>query len=190
MIDAAKSHIQKAAVQIEWDKVIEKKEVVNPQQYIIEVNNILNNMYKVLIGNLSLTPEKIEANVMLVAITEICKSLEGLYVDQTSKNTSKYAKKRIKVDLKSFLRNCDNAQGVDKQLKLTKVFKQMHFNLLIQEDEVKISQTIEENISSTTDSSQEIDLSKIIVEDPYSDIKKYLKNILINRCSVKMEELH
>jgi hypothetical protein len=30
MIDAAKSHIQKAAVQIEWDKVIEKKEVVNP----------------------------------------------------------------------------------------------------------------------------------------------------------------
>lgn len=66
----------------------------------------------------------------------------------------------------------------------------MHFNLLIQEDEVKISQTIEENISSTTDSSQEIDLSKIIVEDPYSDIKKYLKNILINRCSVKMEELH
>lgn len=66
----------------------------------------------------------------------------------------------------------------------------MHFNLLIQEDEVKISQTIEENISSTTDSSQEIDLSKIIVEDPYSDIKKCLKNILINRCSVKMEELH
>ena len=30
MIDAAKSYISKAAVQIEWDKVIEKKEVVNP----------------------------------------------------------------------------------------------------------------------------------------------------------------
>lgn len=69
----------------------------------------------------------------------------------------------------------------------------MHLNLLIQEDEVKISQSLEEekeNISSTTDSSQEVDLSKIIVEDPYSDIKKCLKNILINRCSVKMEELH
>jgi hypothetical protein len=89
--------------------------------------------------------------------------------------TSKYAKKRIKVDLKVFLKNCDN----DKVLKFTKAFKQLHFNLLIQED----PKCFDETLSSS-------DSDKITVQDPYSEIKKSLKNILINRCGVKIDELN
>jgi hypothetical protein len=56
--------------------------------------------------------------------------------------TSKYAKKRIKVDLKVLLKNCDN----DKLLKFTKAFKQLHFNFLIQED----PKSFEETLSSSS----------------------------------------
>lgn len=66
---------------------------------------------------------------MFHAIYQICQLLETLYIESTKMNTSKYAKKRIKVDVKVFLKNCD--AETDKSLKLTKQFKQQHFNLLI-----------------------------------------------------------
>lgn len=59
--------------------------------------------------------------------------------------TSKYAKKRIKVDIKIFLKNCDD----EKQLKFTKAFKQIHFNLLIQEDSKNVMDSIEKENALT-----------------------------------------
>jgi hypothetical protein len=57
---------------------------------------------------------------------------------------------------------------------------------MVQEDPSKFDQ-----LSNSTESSEtsETDLSKITVMDPYSKIKKSIKNILINRCSLKFEEL-
>jgi transcription initiation factor IIF auxiliary subunit len=110
---------------------------------------------------------------------------------------SKYAKKRIKVDMKVFLRNCDS----ENDMKFNRAFKQLHFNLTIQDDFDTIQQAIEKE--QTLSSSQSIsphssdvesqsniaDLSKITVADPYSKIKQSIKNILVNRCGVKIEEL-
>jgi hypothetical protein len=64
-------------------------------------------------------------------------------------------------------------------MKFTKPFKLLHFNLLIQED----PKCFEETLSSSSS-------DKITVQDPYSDIKSKLKTILMNRCSVKLEELN
>mgnify|MGYP006093026691 CR=1 FL=1 len=89
-------------------------------------------MFKVLRQTLSMPQSQIETDIMFDAIKQICLLLETLYLETTKMNTSKYAKKRIKVDIKVFLKNCDAES--DKSLKLTKVFKQCHFNLLIQED--------------------------------------------------------
>jgi len=86
-------------------------------------------------------------------------------------------------------------------MKFSKAFKQMHFNLLIQEDSDAIMQAIEKEQtqssshsisphSSDHDSqSNAADLSKITVLDPYSKMKQSIKNILVNRCGVKIEEL-
>jgi hypothetical protein len=63
-------------------------------------------------------------------------------------------------------------------MKFTKGFKQLHLNLLIQEDPKCLDET---RSSSSSD--------KITVSDPFSEIKSKLKNILITRCGVKMDEL-
>lgn len=96
-------------------------------------------MFKVLRTNLSMPQSQIEQEIMQNALEQIISQLEQLYIEQTSLMTSKYAKKRIKVDMKVFLKNCDD----DKQMKFTKAFKQTHFNLLIQEDSEVIMQAIE-----------------------------------------------
>ena len=119
---------------------------------------------------------------MQSALEQILSILEKLYMETISSNNSRYAKKRIKIDIKRLLVGVDN----DETLRFSRVFKQLHFNLLVQEDPSKLDQ-----MSNSTESSEtsEADLSKITVMDPYSKIKKSVKNILINRCSLKFEDL-
>ena len=72
-------------------------------------------------------PFEIEEEIMQAALEKIFELLEKLYIEQTSQATSKYAKKRIKVDIKILLKNIE----FDEQLKFTPPFKHLHFNLLI-----------------------------------------------------------
>jgi hypothetical protein len=62
-------------------------------------------MYKVLCSNLSLDVKRIEENVIEGALEQVMKLLEKLYIDSLKDSNSKYAKKRIQVDIKILLKN-------------------------------------------------------------------------------------
>ena len=67
----------------------------------------------------------IEDDIMFNALHKIAKELENLYINQTSMQTSKYAKKRIKVDIKVFIKNCCDME----KLKFSTEYKNKHFDL-------------------------------------------------------------
>lgn len=67
----------------------------------------------------------IEDDIMFNALHKIAKELENLYINQTSMQTSKYAKKRIKVDIKVFIKNCCDTE----KLKFSTEYKNKHFDL-------------------------------------------------------------
>jgi hypothetical protein len=60
-------------------------------------------MAKVLFQNLALSQQQIETKILEPSLLKIIKCLRTLYIDKTQLFVSKYAKKRIKVDLKSFI---------------------------------------------------------------------------------------
>ena len=62
-------------------------------------------MYKVLCSNLSVDVKRIEENVIEGALEQAMKLLEKLYIDSLKDSNSKYAKKRIQVDIKILLKN-------------------------------------------------------------------------------------
>lgn len=62
-------------------------------------------MQKVLFSNLSEEPYEIEENILSDALRKIFELLEKLYFEQLKDANSKYAKKRIKVDIKFLLIN-------------------------------------------------------------------------------------
>ena len=63
---------------------------------------------------------------MLPALASITQELESLYLEKTTLATSKYAKKRIKVDVKHFIKNCCDPE----KLKFSNEFKTAHFDLV------------------------------------------------------------
>jgi hypothetical protein len=54
MVDAVKPSIQKSAKDVDWDKVIAKGESIGHSKHILEINNTLNSMFKVLRTTLSM----------------------------------------------------------------------------------------------------------------------------------------
>lgn len=54
MVDAVKAAIQKAEKAVDWDKTIAKGSIIEPSRHIIEINNTLNSMFKVLRQTLSM----------------------------------------------------------------------------------------------------------------------------------------
>ena len=62
-------------------------------------------MQKVLFSNLSEEPHDIEELILSDALRKIFELLEKLYFEQLKDANSKYAKKRIKVDIKFLLIN-------------------------------------------------------------------------------------
>jgi hypothetical protein len=48
MVEAVKPSIQKAVKEIDWDKTITKGQMIEPSRHVIEINNTLNSMFKVL----------------------------------------------------------------------------------------------------------------------------------------------
>ncbi len=64
-------------------------------------------MFKVLQSNLSIEAQDIEDEILQGALEKIFELLEKLYVETTKEATSKYAKKRIKVDMKILLMNLE-----------------------------------------------------------------------------------
>jgi len=68
-------------------------------------------MIKVLFQVLQLPQEQIEAEILESAIEKIVGHLYSLYIDKTALSCSRFAKKRMKVDLKSFILGCcDNSK--------------------------------------------------------------------------------
>ena len=63
---------------------------------------------------------------MLPALASITQELESLYLEKTTLATSKYAKKRIKVDVKHFIKNCCDPE----KLKFSNEFKTANFDLV------------------------------------------------------------
>lgn len=63
---------------------------------------------------------------MLPALASITQELESLYLEKTTLATSKYAKKRIKVDVKHFIKNCCDPE----KLKFSNEFRTAHFDLV------------------------------------------------------------
>ena len=130
MVDTVKPEILQSIKGVEWDKSIGKGQLIEPSKHIGIINSTLNQMFKVLRTSLSMPQSQIELEIMQTALEQIIAQLEQLYVEQTSLMVSKYAKKRIKVDMKVFLRNCDS----ENDMKFNRAFKQLHFNLTIQDD--------------------------------------------------------
>ena len=59
-----KPGIQKAAKDVDWDKVITKGSLIEPSRHVIEINNTLNSMFKVLRQTLSMPQNQIENDIM------------------------------------------------------------------------------------------------------------------------------
>lgn len=77
-------------------------------------------MLKVLSSNLSEDPEEIEEYILSPALQSVFKSLETLYFERLKDSNTKYAKKRIKVDIKILLFNLLNGEC---NIKLSQLFK-------------------------------------------------------------------
>ena len=109
------------------------------------------------------------------ALEKIFEMLEKLYMESTKDSTSKYAKKRIRVDMKILLKNVET----DQFLQFSPVFQHLHFNLLLSMDKDEIVENTLRCLEPTTD------ISRIQVVDHYSKVKQSIKNILFNRCAIK-----
>lgn len=79
--------------------------MIEPSKHIIDITTTISQMYKVLCSNLSLDVQQIEENVIEGALEQVMKLLEKLYIDSLKDSNSKYAKKRIQVDIKVLLKN-------------------------------------------------------------------------------------
>ena len=106
MVDALEGSINSAVQDIEWDKPIDKNTIVEPSPFIEGIHTTVFSMLKVLLQVVQMPPSVIEVNVFEPALFEIISRLKTLYLDKLSLSTSKYAKKRIKVDIKSLINNC------------------------------------------------------------------------------------
>lgn len=118
-------------------------------------------MFKVLSSNLSMANSEVEDEIIQGALERIFELLEKLYIEWTKESTSKYAKKRIKVDMKILLKNLE----LDQFLQFTPLFYHLHFDLLISMDKQEISDKLKEGTQPQTE------LSRIQVIDHYSKIK-------------------
>jgi len=136
--DACKPAIEAAATSIDWDAPIEKNQVVNAASYVEATVTTLFSMIKILCQVLQLTQAQIEDEILETAMGKIVNHLHSLFVDKTALFCSRFAKKRMKVDLKSFIHSvCDDT----KPQKFTSEFKQKHF-LLTSEGGSKIKETL------------------------------------------------
>lgn len=98
-------------------------------------------MQKVLFSNLSEEPFEIEELILSDALRKIFELLEKLYFEQLKDANSKYAKKRIKVDIKFLLINLQNGSYI----KLSKLFTEQHFNLLVSMDHDDLKEKLDAN---------------------------------------------
>ena len=106
-------------------------------------------------------PFEIEELILSKALQKIFELLEKLYFEQLRDANSKYAKKRIKVDVKFLLINLQSGQYIQ----LSELFKHQHFNLLVSMDYDDLKEELDAGQEPVTD------ISKIQVVDHYSKIK-------------------
>lgn len=81
---------------------------INPNNHIQHISDTLAQMQKVLFSNLSEEPFEIEENILSKALQKIFEMLEKLYFESLKDANTKYAKKRIKVDIKFLMINLQN----------------------------------------------------------------------------------
>lgn len=118
-------------------------------------------MFKVLQSNLSLEASDIEEEIMQGALERIFQLLEKLYIETTKEYYSKYAKKRIKVDMKILLRGLES----DAILQFTPIFSYLHFDLLVSMDREDLQEKIDAGEEPETE------VARLQVVDHYSKIK-------------------
>jgi len=104
-------------------------------------------MQKVLFSNLSEETYEIEDLIISRALQKIFELLEKLYFEQLKDANSKYAKKRIKVDVKFLLINLQSGNYIP----LTDSFKHQHFNLLLSMDYDDLKEKIDAGEEPFTD---------------------------------------
>lgn len=167
------------AAKLDWDKQISKGEMITASKHITDIQSTLSQMFKVLQSNLSLEAADIEDEIMQGALERIFELLEKLYIESTKESYSKYAKKRIKVDMKILLKNLES----DTILKFSPIFSYLHFDLLVSMDREDLQEKIDAGEEPETE------IARIQVIDHFSKIKQSIKNILINRCAIKLDEL-
>ena len=81
--------------------------------------------------------------------------------------------------MKILLKNLES----DPILRFTPIFTYQHFDLLVSMDREDLQEKIDAGEEPETE------LARIQVVDHYSKIKQSIKNVLINRCAVKLDEL-
>ena len=140
IIFAVQNAIQDAS-KVDYDEKVDKGVTINPNNHIQHISDTLAQMQKVLFSNLSEEPFEIEENILSKALQKIFEMLEKLYFESLKDANSKYAKKRIKVDIKFLMINLQNEQ----YLKLTQLFKQQHFNLLVSMDQDDLKEKLDAN---------------------------------------------
>ena len=127
---STKGQIQEAA-KVDYDQKVEKGDTITANHHINHISLTLGQMIKVLSSNLSEDPEEIEEYILTPALQQVFSSLDQLYFEHLKDANSKYAKKRVKVDIKILLYNLLNGE---QNIKLSMLFKHHHLNLLVSMD--------------------------------------------------------
>ena len=107
-----------------WDEPIAKGALVEASPFIVAIGETLTAILKVLRTNMSISQKQIEEEIMLSALHSIALQLEQQYAVRLVTATSKYAKKRIRVDIKMLLKTLD----MDASIGLTEEFKQANLD--------------------------------------------------------------
>mmetsp|Transcript_19614 Transcript_19614/g.30225 ORF Transcript_19614/g.30225 Transcript_19614/m.30225 type:complete len:101 (+) Transcript_19614:3104-3406(+) len=97
------------------------------------------------------------------ALLGVVKLLEDLFFGQLKDKASRYAKKRIKIDVKAFVKNCMSAD----KMRFTAPFREQHFNLLVSKDFYKMDPEAIDQMEPPTDD----EVQAIAVHDKYSAVK-------------------
>jgi ASC-1-like (ASCH) protein len=98
-------------VKVEWDKQIERGQIVNPNAYMASITEDMTKMYKVL---KNILPNQSIENIFGEVFRHIVKAFEDFYMNLNL--VSKYGRKRLKVDLNSFMKKIQLLEFENKEL--------------------------------------------------------------------------
>jgi hypothetical protein len=160
IIESVQPSIDSASTSVDWDAHIEKSTSVQANPYVEQACAPLFSLAKVLFQVLCLTQDQVEKQIIEPSIFKIVSSLQVLYKDKLQLHVSKYAKKRIRVDVRGFICSLSDPS---RQAKLSESFVRRNLMLV-----------------------EEMQSEETFLASP---IRQILIDILQTRCGVKQSEL-